>query len=95
MAHVTPQDISNGHCAGICSLCGGKSAGYWGCDPTFETCTTCAVSKLPLLIADSLTYANLQHAEGAFMRMEKQFWRGVALRSMRENEELRRQVEQN
>jgi hypothetical protein len=83
---LSEEDSSLG-VKGKCSFCGAESRSYWWKGGgVFEVCESCALDKLPLLIADATGYRlkDQQQAEAAFDRIGKAFWRGLAIHGMRE-----------
>jgi hypothetical protein len=89
-----PIDKNTDPAQGICHICGERSNAMWMCAKAdfFEVCSTCAKEKLPLIIADAIglgTKDQWAAAESALHEVTSAFWRGLAIRGMRENSELR------
>jgi hypothetical protein len=45
----------------VCSLCGGKAAGFWFANTVVATCVPCGLHALPRLLADAVVG---EHADG-------------------------------
>lgn len=67
------------------SMCGEPSTGFWFGREPIEICPDC-MEKLPLLFVDSLPSRRLTSwgIEHALHMLTEQFWRGLALRLLRE-----------
>lgn len=81
---------------GKCDLCGEPASNaYWeGSGITLEVCEGCAVNILPRIIADAVTLTGAgdhNRSKVVLMQVERQFWRALAFRQMREAE-IRRQA---
>lgn len=68
-----------------CRICGQASSdSFWtGGGITFETCCSCALEKLPLMIADAIpeNYLNdREKLEAMLDRVTAAYWRGLAIR---------------
>jgi hypothetical protein len=61
-----------------------------GIGMTLEVCESCALEKLPLVIADAITLSpasDFERSREALKRIEGSFWRGLAHRFMAERRE--------
>ena len=67
-----------------CSLCGGPASGAWfgtADGGHLASCRSCAFNVLPKLIADATFIASSSYpeTENILLRIEKEFWRAVAI----------------
>lgn len=75
--------------SGKCFSCGEHAHAFWMADPTVYVCGSCAIEKLPLLIADAVVASRPIFAERVIEpiveRINGAFWRGLALRLIAHN----------
>lgn len=89
MARLDAQIIRDGLSTGKCDVCRGFASGFWWAGETsIQVCEECALRKLPLLIADSLGQLTRESAERGLREMNEAYWRGIALRRLRERQEV-------
>ncbi len=72
-----------------CSVCGREATACWADHATIAVCPACATDVLPALAADSIDMPRdgqraATAAKRAAERMLASYWRGVALRAVRE-----------